>query len=349
MMHFPTLKVLLASACSIAVATPTLYSAAHAASLPLPARTIFQLDSTIPYSWFENIAIRGNGDLLVTMLSPQASIYSVQRPLSDSPKVSIINIDNANGLLGIVETSPDVFAVAGGTFSSLAVPVPGTMGIWEVNFRGAKPTTRVIAKIPEAGFLNGVTNVPGSLSSAILVADNGISQVWRVDLKTGKYEAAAADVPQMKPLPNATLAIGVNGLKTRGGDLYFSNSNLASVFRLPIDKNGFAAQGAEASLVAKFDADNIDDFLIDEKGEYWAATNFENTVAVAKIHSTGVVVAGTTTTLTVAGDTALAIGRTKSDKDIIYVVTGGALNRPVNGTITEPAKIVAINRAGFIG
>ncbi|KAJ8119710.1 hypothetical protein ONZ43_g3400 [Nemania bipapillata] len=153
----------------------------------------------------------------------------------------------------------------------------------------------------------------------------------------------------MQPLPNATLAIGVNGLKARGGDLYFSNSNLASVFRLPIDKNGLAAQGSQATLVAKFDADTIDDFVIDEKGEYWAATNFENTVAVAKMYSTGVVVAGTPTTLTVAGDTALAIGRTKVDKDIVYVVTGGALNRPVNGTITEPAKVVAINRSGFLG
>ncbi|KAJ8130150.1 hypothetical protein O1611_g3480 [Lasiodiplodia mahajangana] len=348
-MHSSTLIALLASACGTALCTPTPYGAAHAAKLPLPSRTIFQLNDSIPNSWFENIAIRRNGDLLVTMLSPQASLYTVQGPLSDSPQVSVIGIDNANGLVGIAETSPDVFAVAAGTFDALAAPVPGTMAVWEVDFNGPEPTTRLIANMPEAGFLNGVVTIPGSSSPAILVADNGISQVWRVDVKTGKYETAAANVPQMQPLPNATLPLGVNGVKIRDGNLYFSNSNLASIFRMPIDENGIAVQGAEAKLVAKFDADDIDDFLIDERGEYWAATNFENTVAVAKMYSTGVVVVGSPTTLTVAGDTALAFGRTEKDKNIVYVPTGGALARPVNGTVTEPAKIVAIDRSGFLG
>lgn len=221
------------------------------------------------------------------------------------------------------------------------------MGIWELDLRGPKPTTRLITKIPEAVFLNGVVSVPGSPSPAILVADNGVSRVWRVDLKTGKYETAA-EVPEMKPLPNATLPIGVNGLKIRNGHLYFSNSNLASIFRLPLDRSGLAAEGAQATLVAKFDADNVDDFLIDEKGKYWAATNFDNTVAVANQDATGVVVAGTPTELTVAGDTALALGRTMRDRNIVYAVTGGALNRPVNGTVTEPAKVVAIDRTGYV-
>ncbi|KAI1158233.1 hypothetical protein F5B18DRAFT_641882 [Nemania serpens] len=338
---------LLAFACGTAVATPAPYSTACAAALPLPVRTIFQLDKTVPFSWFENVAIRGNGDLLVTMLSPNASVYSLHQPASGPAKVSIINIGDANGLLGIAETSPDVFAISGGTFSSLAAPVAGTLGIWELNLRGPKPTTRLITKIPEAVFLNGVVSVPGSPSPAILVADNGVSRVWRVDLKTGKYETAA-EVPEMRALPNATTAIGVNGLKIHNGHLYFSNSNLASIFRMPLDKSGLAAQGAQATLVAKFDADNIDDFLIDEKGKYWAATNFDNTVAVASQGATGVVVAGTTTELTVAGDTALALGRTIRDRNIVYAVTGGALNRPVNGTVTEPAKVVAIDRTGFV-
>lgn len=111
---------LLAFACGTAVATPAPYSTACAAALPLPVRTIFQLDKTVPFSWFENVAIRGNGDLLVTMLSPNASVYSLHQPASGPAKVSIINIGDANGLLGIAETSPDVFAISGGTFSSLA-------------------------------------------------------------------------------------------------------------------------------------------------------------------------------------------------------------------------------------
>ncbi|RWA03916.1 hypothetical protein EKO27_g11188 [Xylaria grammica] len=379
-MHFPTLT-LLAFACKTALAVPT---PSRAAELPLPARTIFQLNETVPDTWFENIALRQNGDLLVTMLQPSASIYSIQQPLSGSPKASIINIDNANGLLGIVETAPDVFAVVAGIFSAPAVrkylvplttsrdlfrekralaqreyhlellllilhvlAVNGTMAVWEVDLRGPEPTTRLITKMPEAGILNGVALVPGCSPPAILVADTAISRVWRVDITTGEYETAA-EIPEMLPAPNATLPLGVNGVKTRGEYLYFSNSNLASIFRLPIDKRGVAARDAEAELVAKVDADIIDDFLIDEEGKYWVATNFQNTVVVAETGSSGVVVAGATTQLTVAGDTALALGRgTKEDKNIVYAVTGGTLNRPVNGTVSEPAKVVAIDRTGF--
>ncbi|KAI1179724.1 hypothetical protein F4777DRAFT_396883 [Nemania sp. FL0916] len=345
-MHLSKLA-LLASACSTALATPAAHNAARAAKLPLPSRTIFQLDDSIPMSWFENVAVRQNGDVLVTMMSPEAAVYSLEKPLSGSPKVSRINITDANGLLGITETSPDVFVVVGGTFSTIGVPVAETMGAWEINLRGPKPVTRLITLIPEAVYLNGIETIPSCTTPAVLIADNGNSRVYRLELKTGKYETVAADIPEMQPLPNATLPIGVNGLKIRGGDLYFSNSNRASVFRVPINSEGFIAKGAGITLVAKYDKDNIDDFLIDEHGEYWAATNFMNTVDVAKLGGTGVTVLGKPTELTVAGDTALALGRTKADKNIIYVSTGGALNRPVNGTITEPAKVVAIDRTGY--
>ncbi|KAI0466375.1 hypothetical protein F4859DRAFT_507460 [Xylaria cf. heliscus] len=339
-MHFST-SALLAFACGSVLATPTPNYAPRSAVLPLPARTIFQLDDSIPGSWFENLVIRQNGDLLVTMIQPYASVYSIRRPLSGSPEASIISIDNANGLLGIAETSRDVFAVVGGNFSALAVPVPGTMAVWEINLRGPEPTIRLVTKIPEAGILNGAASIPGCSSPAILVADSGIGSVWRVDLKTGEYEIAAA-VPEMDSVANATLPLGINGIKIRNGNLYFSNSNHVSIYGLPINKNGIAAKNAKAELVAKFDAELIDDFAIDERGLFWAATNFNNTVDVAKPGSTGIVVVGKTTALTVAGDTALAI-----DKNIVFTVTGGALGNPVNGTITEPAKIVAIDRTGF--
>ncbi|KAI0395712.1 hypothetical protein F5Y17DRAFT_465616 [Xylariaceae sp. FL0594] len=325
--------------------------------LPLPARTVFQLDDSIPGSWFENIAIRHNGDLLVTMLNPSASIYHIKDPLSSSTSVSasVISLDPAlaNGTLGIYETRPDVFVVAAALYSAFVVPVPGSFALWEIDL--VSGTTRLIAKMPEAVSLNGVTGIRGS--SVVLVADYGLGLVWRVDVQTGAYEVAAK-VPEMDPLPGAKLQLGVNGLKTRRArsgyyyDLYFSNSNRASIYRLAIDASGFQRPGARAELVARFEADNIDDFDIDDAtGDFWACTNFQNTVVVAKARSAaavGAVVVGSPTELTVAGDTALALGgETKWDRDIVYVVTGGAQGRPVNGTVTEPAKVVAVDRRGF--
>ncbi|KAK5632487.1 hypothetical protein RRF57_008201 [Xylaria bambusicola] len=334
--------VALATKAASALPAPT----EQTAGVPLPAHTIFQLDGTLPNSWFENLAVRRNGDLLVTMLMPNASIYSISEPLSGSPKASITNIDGANGLLGIAEISPDVFIVAGGQLGSNGEPVLGSMGLWEVDFRKEEPTTRLVAKIPEAGIFNGLTTI-SSCSSAVLVADTGISRVWRVDTMTGEYETAA-EVPEMLPLANITTALGVNGVKVRGGYLYFDNTDRASIFRLPIDKRGMAVKGAETELLTKLTHGNmIDDFLIDEEGRFWVATNSGNTVEVADGDSPSVVVVGSPSELTVAGDTALALGRTKADKNIVYVVTSGALAHPVNGTLTEPAKVVAIDRTGF--
>ncbi|KAI0517341.1 hypothetical protein F5B22DRAFT_119084 [Xylaria bambusicola] len=341
---YASMLTLLALASKTAFALPA--PAEQTAGVPLPAHTIFQLDDTLPNSWFENIAVRRNGDLLVTMLMPNASIYSISEPLSGSPKASITNIDGANGLLGITEISPDVFIVAGGQFSGIAEPVPGTMAVWEVDFRKEEPTTRLVAKMPEAGLLNGVATI-SRCSSAVLIADTGMSRVWRVDTVTGAYEIAV-EVPEMLPLANATLQLGVNGVDVRDGYLYFDNSNRASIFRLPIDKRGMAVEGVEPELLTKLThGKNMDDFLIDEEGRFWAATNSDNTVEVADGNSPSVVVLGSPSELTVAGDTALAFGRTKADKNIIYVVTGGAVANPVNGTLTEPAKVVAIDRTGF--
>jgi hypothetical protein len=306
-------------------------------------------EAKAPGSWFENVALRHNGDLLVTMLAPYASIYSIQKPLSASPSVSVINIPNANGTLGIAETSPDVFAIVAGSFSSLAMPVPGTQTMWELDMSGPQPKTRLIASMPDAGLLNGVAKLPHL--SAILVADSGLGKVWRVDIKTGKY-VLAAEVPEMAAVPmHAAPQLGVNGVRITGdGFMYFSNSNRAAIYRLRIDRNGFAVKGAKAECVAQFDADNIDDFAIDGNGEYWAATNFDNTLVVAKMGLTtgDEVVVGRPTDLTVAGDTSLALGgRTWADRNLVYVVTAGALGRPVNGTVTEPAKVVVIDRSGF--
>ncbi|KAI1364332.1 hypothetical protein F5Y08DRAFT_307311 [Xylaria arbuscula] len=220
------------------------------------------------------------------------------------------------------------------------------MTVWELDLRKEEPATRVITKIPESGFLNGVTSISGC-SSAVLVADTGLSLVWRVDTATGQYEKAA-EVPEMLPVANATMQLGVNGVHVRGGYLYFDNSNRGAIYRLPIDKRGIAVEGAEAELVAQLaNGANMDDFLIDEEGRFWAATNSGNSVEVVDGDSPSVIVAGSLTQLTVAGDTALALGRTKEDKNIVYVVTGGALAAPVNGTVTEPAKVVAIDKTGF--
>lgn len=236
------------------------------------------------------------------------------------------------------------------------------MAVWEVNLRGPEPTKRLVTAIPEAGLLNGVASLPFAAPSSsrncstppsspvVLIADSSLGMLWRVDLATGSYEIASA-VAEMQPIPDAGLALGVNGVKVRDGYLYFSNSNHLAVYRIAIDAaSGRIAADAQAELAATFVTKaNIDDFDIDAAGNVWVASNFDDTVEVFRADGSGaVVVVGAPTELTVAGDTAVAFGRTAgADKNVVYVSTGGALGNPVNGTVTEPAKVVAIDRTGF--
>lgn len=56
---------------------------------------------------------------------------------------------------------------------------------------------------------------------------------------------------------------------------------------------------------------------------------------------------GSITQLTVAGDTSARFGRTPGKFDTLYVSTAGGPAPPVNGTVTEGEKVVAIDTRGF--
>jgi hypothetical protein len=47
--------------------------------------------------------------------------------------------------------------------------------------------------------------------------------------------------------------------------------------------------------------------------------------------------------LTVAGDTACHFGRRQTDRKTLYVVTDGGLADPVNGTVVEGGKAIALD------
>jgi hypothetical protein len=67
-------------------------------------------------TWVENLAVRTNGQLLVTLLS-QPELYHVD-PFQKTAPTLIHSFPNASGLLGIAEIEDDVFAVVAGNWST---------------------------------------------------------------------------------------------------------------------------------------------------------------------------------------------------------------------------------------
>ena len=91
-----------------------------------------------------------------------------------------------------------------------------------------------------------------------------------------------------------------------------------------------------------------DDFIFDREGNAYIAQGLIAVVGVVPADFEEIVtVDGTNTTFTVAGGTACKFGRTPIDRDTLYVITSGGLAAPINGTLTEGGKVVAIDTRGF--
>ncbi|KAH8165607.1 hypothetical protein CIB48_g2645 [Xylaria polymorpha] len=303
-----------------------------------PTHNVFQLNET--GTWLENIAIRTNGDLLATMLTPTASLYTLKQPYSATREFSLLHtFENATGLLGITEISNDNFAILSAELDSTSNPVLGSSTIWGVSFEHDEFSTRKIASIPDVLLPNGITSIPNS--SAVLVADSIGGTVTRCDTLTAICEVVL-ERTETKPVSSALSPLGINGLHYRDGYIYWSNSNLVSIFRIRVDKQGYPVPSAKVETIGTVDASFIDDFAEDCNGRFYVATGGNNTIVELQQNGSSKVVAGSLMDLTVAGSTAAAFGRTVHDSRTLYVVTNGAVKEPVNGK-TEPAKIVALD------
>lgn len=353
-------------------------------SLPLQSRTIFQFGQGNNATFLENIASRANGDILVTMAVPQSNVFAIQNPMTSCPNmVPVFQVPGSNGTHGIAEIAnrPDVFAVVAGNISLSGNPANGVMGsnsLWELDMRtsgsavapapqkqGINPdpscpqalplevTARKIADLPMAPRLNGLAAVPGT--SMMLVGDSQLGVAFRVDTATGAV-TTAVDVPEMKPVPGAGSAddaLGLNGMKVRGGALYFTTAASRTVYRIAIQPDGSGPMsGATVETIAAVPtASWMDDIDVRDDGSLWVTTNTGNTLlaleptAVANGTAAGaaraqfnapVVALGDANALTVAGAASVAFGRGSVSRNTAFVVTGSG---------NEPAKVVAVDTA----
>ncbi|KAM5515535.1 hypothetical protein FOXYSP1_02486 [Fusarium oxysporum f. sp. phaseoli] len=325
----------------------------------LPAKTVGQNANG---TWLENIAVRPNGDLLVTQMHPSAIVYTLRDPSTCQHGLEeVVSIPGIQNLYGIAQVpshniSVENYIVVGGNSSSLGNTIAGTYRAWSIQLQSSRYGLKVRAnKISdmskESTFLNGVAAIPHR-SNAILVADSANGLVGRLDLVSGRFDTSAFVFPEMVPLEGADLPIGVNGIRIHSGYLYFGNSYAASIYRIPMTSEGFPVKGAKPELVADVSdgVSFLDDFTFDTEGNIYAASLFDNCVVfVDTVSGTWKIVAGGVGEMTVAGATSVTFGRGEHDKGILYVTTSGAIANPVNGTKTEGSKVVALDTRRWRG
>jgi sugar lactone lactonase YvrE len=311
----------------------------------LPTKVVYQFPDP---TWIENIGVRSNGVLLLDLITTP-DIYMLD-PDTQAARL-IYTFPNALAVLGIAEVSPDVFAVAVGNFSTATKStVKGSYSIWTVDFNSnieeeggnVNPTVTKAVDIPEAAFPNGLETLA---KDQVLVADSSLGAVWKVDVSSGKYEIVI-QVPEMSPSATAIPPIGINGLHLFNGYLYWTNSDANTLYRAKVDQGGCLVPGTRVEPLAN-SGTFMDDFIIDDGGNAWIATNTANLLLVVTADDKLITVDGSKYQLTVAGATACRFGRRQTDRKTLYVVTDGGLAAPVNGTVVEGGKVVAVDTSGF--
>lgn len=287
-------------------------------SAELPSRLIVQLQDT----WFESIAVRPNGNLLLTTVLPNATLYEVSHLDSNSPSINpIFTVDSITSFSGISEIGDDKYAIAGGSLEGLN-GIEGSWGVWTVDFtHSCRPQLKEAIPLPGARFLNGLSSVPG-YSDLAVVADSTNGVVYHVNVTSGDTKISQS-FDEMKATAGNPFGIGINGLHMHKGYLYFTNLSTHTFYRVKVNSDGTTADGSQVEIVAKIASETLDDFAFGpgEEDTAWLATNTDGSIVAASLAGEMRVVAGGANSTTIPGDTSCQFGRGATDTDVLYVAT----------------------------
>lgn len=334
-------------------AAAALLPLASAALLPAynhqtPAANVTVTNDSVVYQFprlgadLENIVVQPSGQLLVTRLDVP-ELWQVS-PATNSASL-VHAFSNASGLAGVAQIGHDEYAVISGYYDGADTP-PGKNIVWKVQVGGSGHHQSAVTKIaafPEALFLNDIEPLD-THSGLYLLSDSAGGSVWRLDVNSGETARVIED-ETMKPVSGAILPIGINGIALRDDYLYYVNSFAEILYKIRVNTKTGAAV-AKAEVVA--DDVLLDDFVFGPDGYIYGAGNLVNNVV--RINPAGgevVVIAGGLNSTEVAGDTSVAFGTPWKEASTLYVSTSGAGGAPVNGTFTEPGKVVALELEGL--
>lgn len=247
----------------------------------------------------ENIAVRPNGQLLVTnMNSP--NLYAVD-PIAKKSSTALA-VSGAAGLSGIGELTPDVFVVIGGS--------PAGTAVHKVDFTSGTPVATLVKKIPNAKNMNGLAVFN---NDTVLLGDAGAGNLVKLTVSSGDSSVALAD-PTMAP--SGPIPFGIDGLKYGNGVVWYTNIFKNSFHKVSVDTTS-KPTGSVSTLWSDLMGD---DLCFGNNGKLYITTN-SGANQVVEFDPAGA--AGKPAVVAkLSAPTACAAGRGETDKDVVYVTNG---------------------------
>ncbi|KAJ4389812.1 hypothetical protein N0V93_007284 [Gnomoniopsis smithogilvyi] len=315
-----------------------------------PVRLLYEF----PYdTYVENLAVRPNGQILVTPLNiPQ--LWLVEPDLPGEAFVAY-EFPGVLGLTGIVEYQPDVFAVVTGNFSvSTGDPGLGTWAIWSIDLGGVNitsnettlaspPRVRKITTISEATALNGLSVLSSAEEQYLIVGDVKTGVIYSAEVETGEY-AAIVNNTYTEPAPIYGFGTAAtDGIKVVEDVLYFGNCGQGIFVKTHLNASDGTPVGDFEVVATKLTSlDQWDDFTFDCEGKVFIAAGGANTVQRIDSRGSVKIIAGNLNSTAIAEATATKFGRRENDDDVLYVTTAGGVATPVDGTIILGGQVLAI-------
>ncbi|MCJ1291737.1 hypothetical protein MMC34_003282 [Xylographa carneopallida] len=286
-------------------------------------------------TWIENLAVRQNGEVLCTSLS-KAALYLVN-PFEHVASL-VHQFEPTEGLLGISEIGNDVFAVASANVSlATSQAYPGSAKMWKVDMvawtLGQPDAVTLIANLTNVILPDGIATLENEIG-LVLLADAAQGIVWRVDTTTGDYSIAIQDA--LFTTNNTLIPLGVDGIHILNDYLYFTNFGNNAFGRVAISVNGSAT--GPVDIIASMTIP--DDFAIADDGTAYLAG--DNSLYRYSPDGAVDILIGGPNSLVLEGCTSAQLGRTRLDKNVLYIGTNGGLLAPVDGQI-HGGQLVAVN------
>ncbi|CAG8910151.1 unnamed protein product [Penicillium egyptiacum] len=283
-----------------------------------PLHQVYQFPNA---TWVENIAVRPNGNLLVTLVNtPELWEIDPSEPSEPSRAHFIHHFSDAEMATGIAELTPDVYAVIASNH------------VWKIDLSRGKDRVRttLISRIPH-GSLNGMT-VLNREAGLLAIADCQLGLVWRLDTNTGDYSVMLQD-DTMAANTDVGPLLGINGVRMLHDYVYYVNTPLRLYCRVRVDRLSGHAVGPYEIISRRV---RTDDFAIGLDAVAYLAGLDDNVVARAFLNGTQEIIAGGPDVQTA---TSAALGRNEK-ANTLYVTTGG--NTTDLSSYTGRGKIMAL-------
>jgi hypothetical protein len=291
-----------------------------------------------PNYFLENIVVRHDGSILITVLN-QKHLYYLPCPDSGLSKPLLLyNFDTCP--MGIVELEHDVFYI-----STVSIPGDSPNTLWRLDMSTftttSFPTPIAVFKFPpDSKILNGACALS---SSVILCADSWADLIWRVDIPEDGSAPSARVWLKHSMLAHSQDSAkhdvpGVNGLKfnKKDGHVYFTTTAQAIFGRIRVDRETLGPVGEPVDVTKRWMWG--DDLIIDEEaGIAYVTTHRQNTIERVSLDTGSTVnVAGDPLNLDLIGPTAGSWARGRGDTgQVAYFITDGGIKNPLHGVVME--------------